>query len=142
MHHIGNTKTMTTQQIIDKFITQDSPEHLRTNILMGIYLGMEYVDDDPEFSNIGYFTDNSDEDISWIDSDLPKYWQFHENWNWLIPTVQKLLKEIRTNSCLEYKAYKILEIRLKVLDYDLIYNYCANCIETILNNRDETNIQH
>jgi hypothetical protein len=131
---------MTTQQIINKFVTQDSPEHLASNILMGIYLGMEYVDDDPEFSINGYFTDNSIDDISWIDSDLPENWQFHCNWNWLVPIVQKLLKEVRENSCLEYRAYKILETRLKVLDYDLIYNYCTVCIESILNSKDESNL--
>jgi hypothetical protein len=130
---------MTTQEIINKFITPDSPEHLSTNIMMGIYLGMEYVDDDPIDTPTGYFMDASNEDLSYIEH-LPEDWQFHENWNWLVPLVQKLLKEVRENSCLEYRAYKILETRLKILNYDLIYNYCAICIETILNNRDESNL--
>jgi hypothetical protein len=126
---------MTTQQIINKFVTLDSPEHLASNILMGIYLGMEYVDDDPEFSINGYFTDNSNEDLSWIYSDLPENWKFHDNWNWLIPIVQKLQKEPAAIQALFITHYIHLLGSLNDLNYEMIYNDAAECIKIILKDK-------
>jgi hypothetical protein len=126
---------MTTQEIINKFVTQNSPEHLASNILMGIYLGMEYVDDDPEFNKNGYFTDNCNEDISWIDSDLPEYWQFHDNWNWLIPVVQKLQKEPVVLQSLFLTHYRNLLGSTEDLNYEMMYNDAAECIKIILKDK-------
>ncbi len=125
---------MTTQEIINTFVTPDSPEHLANNILMGIYLGMEYVDDDSCLPT-GYFTDNSNEDLSWIDSDLPENWQFHDNWNFLIPVVQKLQKEPAVVQSSFLTHYRNLLGSLDDLNYEMIYNDATECIKIILKNK-------
>jgi hypothetical protein len=127
---------MTTQQIINKFITPDSPEHLSTNIMMGIYLGMEYVNDDPYLPK-GYFIDSGNrDDLMWIDSDYPEDWQFHENWNWLVPLIQKINQEpvILKSSFLTH--YRNLLGSTEDLNYEMMYKDVAECIKIILTNRD------
>ena len=125
---------MTTQQIINKFVTQDSSEYLSSNILMGIYLGMKYVDDDPIDTPTGYFIENSIDDISWIEYH-PEDWQFHCNWNFLIPVVQKLQKEPAVIQSSFLTHYRNLLGSLDDLNYEMIYNDAAECIKIILKDK-------
>lgn len=128
---------MTTQQIIDKFVTPDSPEHLRTNILMGIYLGMEYVDDDPD-TPTGYFIDSGNgDDLMWIDNHYPEDWKFHESWDWLVPVVQKLQKD---PVFINIEKVTGMFQALVNLDYEKMYKEASKSIEFILNKRDEPNL--
>lgn len=63
-------------------------EILRGNKLIGIFLGMKYINDAPEdFPNGYYIPTNSD------DTDIPllvEDWYFHSSWDWLKPVIDKI----------------------------------------------------
>jgi len=66
-----------------------TPEELKGNILIGLYLGMEHVNDCPEEYPNGYYIPGKTElDIDYT----PDGWSFHESMDWLYPVYQEIIQ--------------------------------------------------
>ena len=61
---------------------------LEGNRLIGLFLGMEHVNDAPLIYPGGYYVSEDTNEL-----DLPRFveqWEFHTSWDWLMPVLKKI----------------------------------------------------
>lgn len=81
-------------------VNNKEKEVIENNILIGIFDGASYVNDDPENYPNGYY-------IGELAEMLPEDWQYHKSYDWLLPVVEKIESlgypvEITLNKCKIY----------------------------------------
>ena len=98
-------------------------EIIEGNRLIGIFLGMEYVNDAPSDYPEGYYVSEDNELAYYLPYSIED-WEFYLSWDWLMPVIERI-----SNQCEEPEELDNLKYALLTNNIDEAYKFVVDYIK-------------